>query len=76
MHRQLVNSSSVFSIGYDADAAILEVELRDGELYRYFAVPSRVYQEFMAAQSKGQFFNDFIRPRFPFSSSGRSGNKK
>jgi hypothetical protein len=50
--------------GYGTDAT-LEVEFRSGAVYRYFAVPRRVFEEFLAAESKGSFFNRIIKPRYP-----------
>jgi KTSC domain len=61
--RQPVVSSLIVSVGYSPDGQ-LDVELRGGRVYRYFAVPPTVHQEFLAADSKGVFFNRFVKPRF------------
>jgi hypothetical protein len=53
------------SIGYSRDHHILEVEFRSGGVYRFFMVPEEIYDELLAATSKGAHFNRFIRDRFP-----------
>lgn len=63
MRRERVESSSIRSIGYDADGAVLEVEFRHGGVYRYFAVPRSTHAELLAAPSKGAFLADRIKPR-------------
>jgi hypothetical protein len=60
-----VQSSLLVAITYSA-SAWLEVELRGGARYRYFAVPPSVVDGLLAAHSKGAYFNRLVRPRFPF----------
>lgn len=62
MRRKRVASKSIASVGYDAAAAILEVEFHNGRLYQYFEVPPRVHEELMKADSIGAYFNANIRP--------------
>ena len=66
MKRMLVNSSSLASVAYDDDLSMLEVQYRNGGLYQYFAVPHQIFDELLAAPSKGAFVNEHIKPRFPF----------
>jgi KTSC domain len=63
MERQAVSSRAISSIGYQAGT--LEIEFVDGDVYRYFFVPRGLFFEFLQAESKGAFFNDRIRDRFP-----------
>jgi KTSC domain len=63
MERQAVSSRAISSIGYQAGT--LEIEFVDGDVYRYFLVPRGLFFEFLQAESKGAFFNDRIRDRFP-----------
>ena len=65
MKRAPVSSSSIGSVGYEAELATLEVEFASGAVYRYFAVPAAVHVELMAATSKGAFLNRFVRDVFP-----------
>lgn len=66
MRRRRVTSSLIVSIGYAADTATLEVELVDGAVYRYYAVLRRHAEELLAAESPGRYFNEQIKPRYPF----------
>ena len=63
---QRVESSLIQAVRYDAVSSILDVELLpDLRRYRFFDVPFSVYEELMAAPSKGTYFNDFIRDQYP-----------
>jgi hypothetical protein len=54
MKRETVASSNVRSIGYDDAGQILEVEYTSG-VYHYEKVPRAIFDELMAAESKGKF---------------------
>jgi hypothetical protein len=60
-----VDSTSINAVGYDEATNELYVEFvgRD-ETYVYFAVAPRVHREFLAAESKGGYFNRRIRPQY------------
>jgi hypothetical protein len=66
MQREPVESSTLASVGYDKTQFLLELEFRSGELYQYAGPPDNIYRELMAAESKGRFFNQNIRDRFPY----------
>ena len=59
-----VESDLFASAAYRDDAQQLYLRFRDGKIYRYFKCPSSVYNEFMAADSKGSYFAQAIRNRF------------
>jgi lysyl-tRNA synthetase class 2 len=61
-----VDSTSLRTVGYDAERQLLQVEFHNRSIYQYFEVPATVYQELMQAPSKGAYFNRSIRPRFDF----------
>jgi hypothetical protein len=63
MMRQDVVSSELRSVGHDEESLVLEVEFHSGGVYRYFGVPRDLYLNLMAAESKGRFFNEWIRER-------------
>lgn len=65
MKRRALDSSVLASAGYDARIAVLELEFRSGEVYRYFAVPPSVHDGLLAAPSAGRFFTQRIRDRYP-----------
>jgi len=66
MDRHAVSSSNLRSVGYDDATRTLEIEFRDGSLYRYSSVPESVYRSLMAAGSKGSYFHAHIRDRFAY----------
>lgn len=66
MRRFKVESTTVDSVGYDAKAGILELEFCSGAVYQYLGVAAQEYREFLAAPSKGKYFNLHIRDRYPF----------
>ena len=63
--REIVESSVIRAMGYDAYLALLEIEFVSGDLYRYHFVPRRVWNELRNAPSKGAYFANAIREKFP-----------
>lgn len=61
MNRVPVNSSNLWSVGYDPISQTLEVEFRNGSDYQYFGVPQAVYNGLMAAPSHGRYHYYNIR---------------
>ena len=66
MQRQAVESTNIKSIGYDPEDEVLEVEFHSGGGYHYVGVPAAGYEGMLAARSKGRYFGDFIRLRYPY----------
>ena len=64
MFRDPVVSTSIVSIGFDADNATLEIEFVIGSIYRYRNVEEDVYESFLAAPSKGSFFHEHIKDAY------------
>jgi membrane peptidoglycan carboxypeptidase len=68
--RKTVDSSSIVSIGYDEDQKILEVELprrekeKQRRIYQYLNVPPKVHKAFMAAESKGRYYDENVKTRY------------
>jgi len=69
--RTAVTSSSLASIGYSPTQATLEVEFKHGAVYRYLDVPTKVFEAFMAAESKGTFFNQAVKNSYSYQRVGR-----
>jgi len=61
-----VDSTLLASVNYDVGESILQLAFRDGAIYRYFAVPAAIYNDLLAADSKGVYFNRKIRNCFPY----------
>jgi hypothetical protein len=70
-----IKSSVIARIDYDDDTSELDITFATNKKYRYFAVPSDIYYDFVDASSKGEFFNARIRDRYAFAEvrPGRSG---
>jgi hypothetical protein len=64
MDRFAVESSDLKGMGYDELSEVLEVRFHDGRVYQYHPVPMEVWERFLAAPSKGRFFNAEVRRRF------------
>jgi hypothetical protein len=62
MQRGIIESSFIKAVGHES--GILEVEFRDGKLFRYKDVPHSVFQEFLSAKSAGEFFNRNILHKY------------
>jgi KTSC domain len=64
--RTAVVSSNLKSVGYDSDSKTLEIEFKNGSVYRYFEVPPATNSALMKSDSKGKFFHSTIRGKFRF----------
>ena len=64
MTRQIITSTGLKSVGYDAIAHVLEVELQSGPVQRYFDVPPLVYEGLKSAPSKTRYFNDNVAGKY------------
>jgi hypothetical protein len=71
MQRVQIESTLLKFVRYDPKKRQLDVELRSGELYRYFNVPSSCYLELLEAESKGTYYNRNIRKSFPYQNLSR-----
>ena len=60
-----IQSSLLASAAYSIDAT-LDLQFRNGAIYRYFAVPRAVFDALIAAESKGAYFNHAIRNHFDY----------
>jgi hypothetical protein len=63
MEYYITNSSSIKKITYDGDY-LLQINFRDGSIYRFLRVPDQVHRDFINSASKGGFFNRFIRGKY------------
>jgi len=61
-----VDSTAISEIDYDAERAKLLVRFASGERYVYVGVPDEIHRSFVAADSKGRFFQLHVRGRYPF----------
>lgn len=66
MTLETVESDVIHAIGYDDETSVLEIIFNSGAIYQYRNVPHQVFEEFMRAESKGNYFQNNIRDEFEF----------
>ena len=64
MERVPVESKALASIGYDAEARVLELEFRQGKVYQYLDVPAELHEWLMRSRDKMALFRNKIDGRF------------
>jgi len=63
---EFVGSSVFDSAAYLTGKHWLYLRFRSGDVYRYYDVSAEEYAEFLASESKGQYFAHNIRDRFSY----------
>ena len=61
-----VESTTLATVVYDEARELLQLEFCSRAVYLYFGVPAAVYHALLGAPSKGRYFNQSIRGRFPY----------
>lgn len=64
MRRFGVRSQSIKTVGYDADAQILELEFHNGSIYDYQGVPPETVLALLDGRSIGAYVNQVVKPGF------------
>ena len=64
LYVDLFESEAIAKFAYDLNAASLVIFFKSGGVYQYANVPRETFDGLRAAESKGQFFQSAIRPRF------------
>jgi len=54
------------SVGYDPNTEILEIKFSDKDIYEYYTVPIKIYNNFMKASSLGKYFHKHIKNKYRF----------
>ena len=62
--RNPIESSALAAVGYSQRRRALEIEFRNGAIYRYLEVPPAVYHALLEAPSKARFYDQNIRRRY------------
>jgi hypothetical protein len=60
-----VSSSAISSIGYDPTTMRMKIHFMQGHTYDFCHVPAHVFNGLLNAVSKGAYYNDHIRDRYP-----------
>ena len=62
--REAVHSTALASVGYSKRLHALEIEFRNGAVYRYLNVGPAIYHDLMSASSKARFYDENIRRKY------------
>jgi KTSC domain len=74
MKRVRLSSSAIAAVTYDERRQALDVEFREGHIYRYAHVPAFVYQELLKVDSAGTFWN-LVKDNYQFTRLGVADGK-
>ena len=66
MHFTAVESTTLATVAYDEPRELLQLEFRSRAVYHYFGVAAIVHEALLGAPSKGSYFNQAIRGRYPY----------
>ena len=65
LHIHPVASTSIDVVAYEDQPGVLYLRFKDTKaLYAYDGVPADVVEDLLAADSKGIYVNDFIKPAY------------
>lgn len=59
-----VESTALATVGYSRRLHVLEIEFRNGAIYRYLEVAPDVYEALINARSKARFYDQNIRHKY------------
>ncbi len=62
--REVVQSTAIAAVGYSRRLHALEIEFRNGAIYRYLNVDPAIYRDLMNAPSKTRFYDEHIRRKY------------
>lgn len=64
--RKPVESSNIVSIGHSFPRRMLEVEFKNGSVYRYKGVNNRIYRAILSSDSKGKALHNLVKGKYPY----------
>ena len=64
IRRAPVQSTALAAVGYSKRLRALEIEFRNGAIYRYLEVAPDVYDALVNARSKAHFYDENIRHKY------------
>lgn len=60
-----VFSSAISEVGYDAATQHMKIAFVQGRTYDFCGVPESVFDGLLKAASKGRYYDEHIRDRYP-----------
>ena len=64
IRRVPVESKALAAVGYSKRLHALEIEFRNGAIYRYLDVPRSLHNELVSAPSKARVYHEKIRGKY------------
>jgi hypothetical protein len=64
INRLRIESTALAAVGYSRRLSALEIEFRNGAIYRYLDVAPQVYEALVNARSKARFYDENIRRKY------------
>jgi hypothetical protein len=61
-----VTSSMIKSVGYSKSNQSMDVQFKNGTIYRFEAVPPAIYEGLVNAESQGKFFGKNVKGYFRY----------
>jgi len=59
-------STMITSTAYNPHTETMELVFCNGGIYEYHQIEEEIYQELIASTSIGEYFNDHIRMKYPY----------
>ena len=59
-----IDSSFIDAVAYSKLARVLEVRMKNGQIYTFVGIPESIFQGFLNSESKGNYFNTVIRKNY------------
>jgi len=66
MNRTAVASPGIAQLGYEEGAEILEIKFASGNIYEFYNVPLKLFDQLMNSSCKELFYEANILVRFPY----------
>jgi hypothetical protein len=61
-----VSSRMMRALRYDDGARLLEIVFKNGRIYQFVSVPPEQYRNLLNAVSKGRYFQENLRGKYPY----------
>lgn len=61
----VISSSAIAAVGYDAATRQMKIRFVAGHTYDFCGVPQSVFDGLLHAASKGRYYNEHIKDRYP-----------
>jgi len=60
LDRKKVKSKKIESIAYNRESFTMEIEFKNGDIFRYFGIPDYIFENFLNSPEKDLFYSKYI----------------